>query len=429
MRDLSYSCGFKKHSAMAVLTVTPEVSLSDEPVTIRVSSLKPSQLVTLMTSLTDEQGVKFLSRAFYRADENGEVDLQKAASLGGNYTGVEPMGLFWSLKPERPFHRLVKREVMETPFYVKVEVFDRYLLKARPGVEAAAAVTLERWFRGPGVTRIPIREGRVRGALFLPPGEGPFPGVIDMFGGAGGLFQFRSSLLASRGFAALALAYFTYEDLQATMERIDLEYFEEAMEILQNHPQVKNGGLGVIGVSLGSQIALAMATYLKHVAAVVCISGWHRNIEAPLRYKDLQIRELPCVQERIRVTDLGLAMISDTFWEPTDGAYQDCIYPCERAESQILFVVGEDDWSVNSKKFTKETIARLHQNGRSNYKVLYYPGTGHLIEPPYAPICWASWHCMYKMPVIWGGKGSAHSKAQVDSWKEIQSFLHQHIGQ
>ena len=27
-----------------------------------------------------------------------------------------------------------------------------------------------------GVKRIPVREGRIRGTLFLPPGNGPFPG-------------------------------------------------------------------------------------------------------------------------------------------------------------------------------------------------------------------------------------------------------------
>ena len=27
-----------------------------------------------------------------------------------------------------------------------------------------------------GVKRIPVGEGRIRGTLFLPPGEGPFPG-------------------------------------------------------------------------------------------------------------------------------------------------------------------------------------------------------------------------------------------------------------
>ena len=38
-------------------------------------------------------------------------------------------------------------------------------------------------------------------------------GVIDLLGGVGGLVEFKASLLASNGFAALALAYFAYDDL------------------------------------------------------------------------------------------------------------------------------------------------------------------------------------------------------------------------
>ena len=37
--------------------------------------------------------------------------------------------------------------------------------------------------------------------------------VIDLFGGIGGLIEIRTSLLASHGFAVLALAYCDYEDL------------------------------------------------------------------------------------------------------------------------------------------------------------------------------------------------------------------------
>lgn len=74
--------------------------------------------------------------------------------------------------------------------------------------------------------------------LLLPLGQGPFPGVIDIFGGIGGLTEFRASLLASSGFAVLALAYFAYEDLPAFLGEVDLEYFEEAAEFLLQHPKV-----------------------------------------------------------------------------------------------------------------------------------------------------------------------------------------------
>ena len=69
---------------------------------------------------------------------------------------------------------------------------------------------------GPGVTRIPVNcSSRVKGTLFLPAGDGPFPAVISMYGGMlkGQVVEERSALLASRGFACLALAYFGVEGL------------------------------------------------------------------------------------------------------------------------------------------------------------------------------------------------------------------------
>lgn len=59
-----------------------------------------------------------------------------------------------------------------------------------------------------------------------------------MFGSIGGLIEFRASLLASHGFAALALAYCDYEDLPCPLEKVDLEYFEEAANFLLRHPKV-----------------------------------------------------------------------------------------------------------------------------------------------------------------------------------------------
>lgn len=59
-----------------------------------------------------------------------------------------------------------------------------------------------------------------------------------MYGDEGGLIEFRSSLLATRGFAALSLPYFDFEDLPKVMKEFQLEYFEEAARFLQRHPKV-----------------------------------------------------------------------------------------------------------------------------------------------------------------------------------------------
>ena len=59
-----------------------------------------------------------------------------------------------------------------------------------------------------------------------------------MFGGIGGLVEYRASLLAAHGFAVLALAYFAYADLPKQLQEVDLEYFEEAANLLLAHPKV-----------------------------------------------------------------------------------------------------------------------------------------------------------------------------------------------
>lgn len=69
-------------------------------------------------------------------------------------------------------------------------------------------------------------------------GEGRFPGVTDLFGNAGKLVESQASFLASHGFVTLALAYCDYEDLPSKLEKVDLEYFEEATTFLLRYLKI-----------------------------------------------------------------------------------------------------------------------------------------------------------------------------------------------
>lgn len=60
-----------------------------------------------------------------------------------------------------------------------------------------------------------------------------------MFGTAGGLLEYRSAQLASRGIVSLALAYFRYGDLPNYLEELDLEYFKEGVDVLLSHKKVR----------------------------------------------------------------------------------------------------------------------------------------------------------------------------------------------
>ena len=50
--------------------------------------------------------------------------------------------------------------------------------------------------------------------------------------------EYRASLLAGHGFAILALAYYSFEDLPKKFDTIDLDYFEEALCYMLQHTQV-----------------------------------------------------------------------------------------------------------------------------------------------------------------------------------------------
>ncbi|MBZ3870780.1 Acyl-coenzyme A amino acid N-acyltransferase 2 [Sciurus carolinensis] len=286
---------------------------------------------------------------------------------------------------------------------------------------------VQRWFLGPGVQRKQIREGRVRGALFIPPGEGPFPGIIDLFGSTGGLVEFRASLLATHGFAVLALAYFAYEDLPDKLLELDLEYFEEAANFLLAHPKIQRPGIGVISASKGAEIELAMACYLKQVVATVCISGSNAILEIPLRYRDLLVTPMHFDWECIQIHVSGTVRLRSGNRDSRNEMNQQSVLPVEKAQGCILFIVGEKDECLNSQACAEQAMDQLKSHGRSSGKMLVYPGAGHLREPPYAPLCFASWSPALPRPVLWGGDPVAHAAAQEHSWGEIQKFFRQHF--
>lgn len=133
-----------------------------------------------------------------------------------------------------------------TPFLVNISVHSGHVSEGFMERPPLASTLIERWYMAPGVQRIHVRDRGVQGTLFLPPGApegpflnspvlkvcpelcfviagpGPYPGLLDMWGGGGGLIEYRAALLASRGYVTMALEYVKPNDLQLA----DFAYFE-----------------------------------------------------------------------------------------------------------------------------------------------------------------------------------------------------------
>ncbi|XP_048218562.1 acyl-coenzyme A thioesterase 6 [Perognathus longimembris pacificus] len=404
----------------------------DEPVRIAVRGLAPEQPVALRASLRDEKGALFRAHARYRADARGQLDLQRAPALGGSFAGLEPMGLLWAMQPDRPFWRLVKRDV-QTPLQVELEVLDdpepqEPQESAGPeGGRVLARAVHERHFMAAGVRRVPVREGRVRATLFLPPGEGRFAGIIDLFGSGGGLCEYRASLLAGHGFAVLALAYFRYEDLPEYLCDVCLEYFEEAVAFMLQHPKVKGPSIGLLGFSKGGDLCLSMAAFLKDITATVLINSCVANTVVPLHYKDMIIPDLGIDPSKQKTTESGLLDFGDAWNNPLEEPNHQSLIPLEKAQGPFLFIVGMDDHNWKSAFYAQIASERLQAHGKDRPQIIYYPETGHCIDPPYFPPSRASVHAILGDTVFYGGEPKAHSRAQEDAWLQIQTFFQKHL--
>lgn len=403
------------------LRILPSVRcLFDKLVQVKVEGLAPHKEVTLRSKLVDDRGVIFKASALYKADETGQVDVCRAPSLGGSYTGVEPMGLFWAMAPETLHSKFLKKNVLG-PIGVEIEA-----LSGETG-EVLASETNERGFMTEGMKRVPVKEGRIRGVLFVPPGKGPFPGIVDMYLLGGRLTESRASLLANKGFVVLALAYMGYEDLPSNPYKLDLEYFEEAVTYLRNQPEVKGPGIGIISISHSGGLALSMSSFLSGISATVCINSCNANTVLPVHYRDTVLTPLQPVIENIKTTDSGLLDIRDVLSDPSLEKNRVSLIPIERASCQFLFAVSEDDRNWNSAFFARQAAATLRNHGKENFQVVTYPKAGHILDVPNMPHCPSGYHAAVGTEVMFGGEPRAHAEAQLDLWERVQEFFKSHL--
>uniref|UniRef100_A0A3Q2XFI7 Acyl-CoA thioesterase 15 n=1 Tax=Hippocampus comes TaxID=109280 RepID=A0A3Q2XFI7_HIPCM len=386
-----------------ILSVAPTRALMDEAIRVRVDNLPPGAPVTLRCLHHSEDKDYWEAYGHYISDPTGAVSVADDVSVGGTYRGKEIMGLLWSMRPvpgSRTGLRLRKRNVC-TPMLFTISVYGGHVSHDFSSRRPLAEELTERWYMAPGVRRLELKDRGVRGTLFIPSGPGPFPGLLDMWGGGGGLLEYRSALLASHGYVSLALEYFAPGELAST--DLELKYFEAAFELIKQHPAVVADKVGIFGLSLGGIVAIHMtaeSTVVKP-ACCICISGSH-----------LYLRNQPLWNIHQPMLESGRKVHMD---EEQNVIWRDISLP-----------ISSDLSRKTDMERMMRSVGKEHLLTR-----LEYPDAGHLIEPPYSPHFRATnfmWdYKKAKVTMLWGGQTKCHSDAQEDSWKKMLAFLRQHL--
>ncbi|WP_211452656.1 acyl-CoA thioester hydrolase/BAAT C-terminal domain-containing protein [Collimonas antrihumi] len=420
---------------MLELSVSPSDDLIDVPRRIVVSGAAPGESVEI-SSRTLRAGIPWRSRARFVADAQGQLDLTLAEAVEGDYPGVSAMGLLWSQVPELAGRREVFNADVRQPLVT--------VLHATVASGSVSAELVQRLCRE-GVTRSDLREEGLVGTLFLPAGDGPHPAVMILNGSGGGINEARAALYASRGYAALALAYFKAPGLSDYISNTPLEYFQAGLDWIRRNLKPQSDFVAISGQSRGGELVLLLgATFPQQVSAVLAYvpsalihSG--QNAADPAIGREgptwlLGGKPLPHQWESNRTAswlpfDQGppphrhaLAMLTAL---QDEEAVQRARIAVENIQAPVLLLSAGDDGSWPSSTYARMVSDKLQEVAHP-YPVVWqdYQDAGHAILFPYVPTTQLSYaHPVSGRVSTGGGQPAPNAEADRDSWQQALAFL------
>jgi len=254
--------------------------------------------------------------------------------------------------------------------------------------------------------------------------------VVGGSGGGLAWSQEAAALLASRGYAALALAYFGAEGLPPTLDRIPLEYFGTALEWLQAQPAIAADQVAAIGVSRGGELALLLGATFPEIRAVVAYvpSGilWPAYPESGNGAWTSGGQELPYARtltyeqwDEALATGNAREGSFDWYFIPLkDAAYANrASIRVENINGPVLMISGVHDKVWPSTGLTEFAVERLKRLG-FHYPVthLAYADAGHSIAWPNGPTTMLkSKHPVSGEEMDMGGTPEGTARARQDS--------------
>ncbi len=303
-----------------------------------------------------------------------------------------------------------------------------------------AQAQLNFYSAAPGVASqlLHFAEHGLVGKLSLPPGDGPFPGMIALGGSGGGFSEIQCEYYASHGFACLSLAYFAAPELSTAIERIPVEYFEKAIEWLLGQPKVRPNRVMLIGGSRGGELVLLLGSLLPKVRAVVAIApsavcwGHGHNTSWTYRGKDIPFVSHMDAEPKWEVAHDGvLAQNYAVMFEKAmenKKSVQEAMIPVERINGPVLFIGGGDDRLWPATRMIELSMERMNARVHRD-ETLCFPLACHGLGVPGLPTTNISMiHPLIKTRMNLGGTPIENAKAQRQAHDATLRFLRENSG-
>jgi dienelactone hydrolase len=276
-------------------------------------------------------------------------------------------------------------------------------------------------------TKTPVTANGLVADFYVPAdATGRLPAVIVLGGSEGGMGAAAArdaKALAQHGYATLQVAYFDMPGLPKDLGLIPLEYFKTAIDWLRAQPGVDPDRIGIEGGSIGSEVALTVASHYPEIKVVVATMPtgvvWpgiiHTAGDPPSTFTlgGQPLPYLPYAGPFTTIFNLyanGLLALDK---------HQDAIIPVERINGPVMLVCGKSDTLWPSCPMSEQVAARLKAEHFAHPALLLeYPGAGHAVfgkpvDPPNPHL------------VEYGGTLVGNQAARRDSWYMSLKFLDQ----
>ncbi|MGZ7135314.1 MAG: acyl-CoA thioesterase/bile acid-CoA:amino acid N-acyltransferase family protein [Methanobacterium sp.] len=376
------------------------------------------------------------SFANFISDDEGVVNTAKSQAISGKYNGIDPSGLFWSMKivndPKTLPQNLTQlNNSGKILLCFDVEIDNKII----------ASKTIEVLKTLPHVKSEKIEEENIIGNFYYPFNKNDLPAVLVVSGSEGGIStpDIIAGVLASNGYAALALAYFDLPGLSPILEEIPIEYVEKAIEWLKRHNSVDKERLAMLGTSKGAELTLLSASMFTDIKAVIAASPSYvvfqssnpdpeAQPESSWTYKGKPLHYVPFIiteefykqfesgfPQHLEYLPLYKASIKDK------DAVEEATINVENINGPVLLISGREDKVWPSKEMAEKIMERFKKfKFPHDYQHLNYDGAGHVVaRPGYTP-----WPTPY---YVKGGSPDKNGQSQVDIWNKVFKFLKENL--
>lgn len=413
------------------LVAEPAVALVDEPTRLAVEGARPGSTVRLRARTHDDGGRPWSSEAVFPVADDGTVDPGRDAPVSGSYSGVDAQGLLWSMGMEGHAVHDAFSKYAATPLTMTFSV------EAEDGTTAEAVV--ERQLAGPGVRQVAVDAPGVVATAFRPEGDGPFPPVLVLSGTGGAILEGIAAVLASRGFATIAMAYFGREGLPPQSVEIPIEYFRKGLDWMLAQDWVAPGRIGVYATAKGAEAGILLGAHYDDVCTVV---GYNAS---GLAYEALSLTSadgspwtvggepVPFLSVATDFAGVRTATLDDPFCSTpaflealrdAEGVSR-AMLPVEAVGGPLLLVTGTDDQVWPAWHHAELVLERMAAHGLADRVThLAFEDAGHVLGVPYLPTTGMVTTRGGAIRAL-GGRAACNARAEAEAWAAVLAHFAQ----